>query len=251
MAVTAPPDTQNKLVQAAAEAGVPWILPNEFGTDGTNEKLNVDTGLGLPKKAVREAIEAAGSSWIGISCGFWYEFSLAGTEDRYGFDLKKRTAIFYDDGLRRLPTTTWPQTGLAVARLLGLKLLPENEADKSPTVEDYRNRFVFVESFNINQQEMLESILRVTGDKKSDWKITQEPVQARYKNAVEQLQKTGDMKYFGQMLYSRLFFPDTNSTLKHGTENEKLGLPKEDLDEFTKVALDMDKAGYFDNIYGA
>ena len=171
MAVTAPPDTQKKLIAAAAEAGVPWILPNEFGADGTDAKLNEDTRIGVPKQAVRDAIEASGRAWIAIACGFWYEYSLAASEDTYGFDLRKRTAIFYDDGSTRLTTTTWPQTGLATARVLGLKLLPEDEADKSLTLEDYRNRFVFVESFNVNQQEMLESILRVTGDKKSDWTI--------------------------------------------------------------------------------
>jgi NmrA-like family len=245
LAFNAPPDTQKKLIEAAVTAGVHWIVPNEFGNDGSDDKRNAEIRVGVPKKAVREHIEKLGVSWIGISCGFWYEFSLAGGEARYGFDFKNKTVLFYDHGLTKIPTSTWPQTGRGVAKVLALKLLPEDESDKSTTLEDYRNKYVHFESFNINQQEMLESVLRVTGDKKSDWKIKEEPVQEYYKHSVEQLQKTGDLRYFGQLLYCRMFFPNENDTLLYGSDNEKLGLPKENLDDFTKIAVDMDKNGYF------
>ncbi|KAF8946229.1 hypothetical protein BGZ46_005835, partial [Entomortierella lignicola] len=33
MSVMAPPEEQTKLIDAAAAAGVPWVLPNEFGGD--------------------------------------------------------------------------------------------------------------------------------------------------------------------------------------------------------------------------
>jgi hypothetical protein len=35
----APLDQQTKLVHAAAEAGVPWIFPNEWSPDTANEDL--------------------------------------------------------------------------------------------------------------------------------------------------------------------------------------------------------------------
>lgn len=40
MGVTAPLDQENKLIEAAAEANVPWVLPNEWGTDTTDESLS-------------------------------------------------------------------------------------------------------------------------------------------------------------------------------------------------------------------
>lgn len=43
MAVTAPPGTQSKLIKAAAKAGVPYIMPNAWGTDPLNQKLMQDT----------------------------------------------------------------------------------------------------------------------------------------------------------------------------------------------------------------
>ena len=46
MAVTAPPDTQAKLIHAAANAKVPWVFPNEWGLDHTDDSLAKDTLIG-------------------------------------------------------------------------------------------------------------------------------------------------------------------------------------------------------------
>ena len=44
----APPDTQEKLIRAAADAGVPWVLPNEWTPDTADEGLVRDVGC-LPE----------------------------------------------------------------------------------------------------------------------------------------------------------------------------------------------------------
>lgn len=44
-----PRDTQMKLVNAAADAGVPWILPNEWSPDTANEALVKDVFAFQPK----------------------------------------------------------------------------------------------------------------------------------------------------------------------------------------------------------
>lgn len=78
MAVTAPPEQHTILVDAAAKAGVPWVLPNEWGTNLANEQVAKDTLLGAKLTKYRKEIENLGvSSWIGITCGFWYEYSLS------------------------------------------------------------------------------------------------------------------------------------------------------------------------------
>jgi len=253
LAVTSPPDTQAKLIAAAAEAGVPWVLPNEWGADEGNEAFNKESIVGAPKKITRDSIEATGvSSWIGIATGFWYEYSLSAGHWSYGFDFANKKVLFYGDGNTALPTSTWQQTGLAVARVLGLKVLPEDEADKSLTLSHYKNAFVRVQSFNVSQRDMLESILRVTGDKESDWTIESVDVKAYWKENFDNLMKTGDrMKYFGPALYSRGFFPGANYAKEKGVDNEKLGLPREDFDERTKVALSMVKDGYFAKLMAA
>ena len=240
LSVFAPQDQQVKLIKAAADAGVPWIVPNEYGGDGTNEQLNKDTIVGVRKKEERDLIEKLGvSSWLGIACMFWYEFSLSGGPERYGFDFKNQSVVFFDDGTTRLDTSTWPQCGRAVANLLALKLLPDDENDKSPTLSQYRNKYMRISSFNLNQKEMLESVMRVTGTKESDWKITHEPAKERYDSGMAELQK-GNRVGFARLLYSRIFFPDSPWNFQ-GLDNENLGLPKEDLDEFTKIAVQMSK----------
>ncbi|KAI9777630.1 MAG: hypothetical protein M1839_008684 [Geoglossum umbratile] len=249
MGVTAPPGQQTKVIEAAAAAGVPWIIPNEFAGDGLNEEVGRDIFTGPPHKNVRDHIEKLGkSSWVGVACGFWYEYSLGGGPYRYGFDFKNRTVTFFDDGTTRINTSTWPQTGRSVANLLGLKVLPEDGNDKSPCLADFRNKFVYVSSFTINQKEMFDSVLRVTGASPNDWKVTHVPVKEYYREGVEQFQG-GNRAGFAKLVYSRMFFPDLagNFGATKGLDNDKLGLPEEDLDEFTKAAVRLAESGYFDS----
>lgn len=241
MGVTAPPDQQTKLIDAAAAAKVPWILPNEFGGDPDELEMQKDSLIGEPKAKYREYIEKLGkSSWIGIVCSFWYEYSLAGSSARYGFDFQNRTVTFYDDGSTRINTSTWPQTGRAVAKLLSLKVLPNDANDKSPCLNDFKNQCVYVSSFNISQKDMFDSVLRVTGTSLNDWKVNYEPAKERYKAGMEEF-RNGDRLGFAKLLYSRVFYPDKSGNYEErkGLHNDLLGLPKEDLDEYTKIAVEM------------
>ena len=79
MSVMASPHSQYRLIDAAIEAGVQWIMPNEWGGDLSKEEVGKDTMLGDRILPVRKHIETAGGNktrWIGLCCGFWYEFSL-------------------------------------------------------------------------------------------------------------------------------------------------------------------------------
>ena len=80
-------------------------MPNEWGTDHSNESLGKDTLIGPRLLAARQYAEKLGLIWIGFSCGFWYEFSLAGSESRYGFDFDKKELTLFDDGTVRICTT--------------------------------------------------------------------------------------------------------------------------------------------------
>ena len=234
MSVTAPPDTSEKLVRAAAEAGVPWILPNEWGIDGTNEKYGRECFLGPPNKAIRDLIEELGvSSWLAVACGFWYQYSLGTSQDMYGFDLQKREVIFYDDGNTKINTTTWEQVGRAVTGLLSL--------DGSELESKFKNKFAYVSSFNISQKDVFESVKRVTGTGDSDWKVEYVPSEERVAQGMKAMQEGGRYAGFAKVLYGRSLFPngDGNFEAKHGLVNAMLGLPKEDLDECTKEAIQL------------
>jgi hypothetical protein len=243
MSVFAPPDTQAKLIEAAGKAGVGLVLPNCWGGDPNNEVFYNTSPLGIASKAARGLVERVGSSWVALSSGFWYEFSLAGGPDRYGFDITKRTFKIFDDGMERMNTTTWPQCGKAVAGLLSLKELPVDESDKEPTIAQFRNQVAYVSSFRISQMDMFESVKRVTGTTDADWSISKEPSSTRFIEARSALAK-GDMRAFGRYLYTRAFFPtgDSDYESRRGLHNDLLGLPVEDLDEATKEGVRMAEA---------
>lgn len=90
--------TISKLVSAATKTGVPYILPNWFGHDATNEKLCNDSLLSHNRDSICAEIESLGiSSYLLLLCNLWYEFTLAGGPDRYGLDSKQRSFVLSDD----------------------------------------------------------------------------------------------------------------------------------------------------------
>lgn len=111
----APPDSQFKLMDAAIEAGVEYIMDNEYGVDADNQSLADETMVGAAVLAARKYVEKKGkgrAQWVGLVCGFWYEFSLAGREGRYGFDFDKKSLTWFDDGNTKVTMSTWPQVSL-------------------------------------------------------------------------------------------------------------------------------------------
>ena len=242
MSFSAPRDTVGKLIGSAAKAGVSYILPNWFGHDAANDSLCNDSFLTPMRDAARAETEKHGvSSYLMLVCNFWYEFSLGGGPDRYGFDFQKNTLVLFDGGNVPINTSTWPQCGRAVAGLLSLKEFPDDENDKSATLSQFRNGNVYISSFRLTQLDMFESVKRVTGTTDADWTITHESAEQRWKDGTAELQK-GNFAAFTKMLYSRMFIPGTGDgdyESKRGTHNELLGLPVEDLDEATRVAIRM------------
>lgn len=88
--MTASSDTISKIVRAAAKASVPYILPNCFGRDAANDALCNDSLLSNSRDSICAEIESLGvSSHLLLVCNFWYEFSLGGGPDRYGFDFQE------------------------------------------------------------------------------------------------------------------------------------------------------------------
>ncbi|TVY62182.1 hypothetical protein Focb16_v014080 [Fusarium oxysporum f. sp. cubense] len=236
IAPNAPKDTHSKLAQAAAKAGVPYIMPNGYAGDIEQVKLGADTILGPIAKANRDEIERLGMNWITVCCGFWFDYSLAGGENRFGFDFDKKTLTVYDDGNVKNSTSTLAQVGRAVAKVLSLKELPDEENDESLTVTTFLNKAVYLNSFVVSQRDLFESVKRVTGTSDSDWTVTHESTKKRYEEGMAQV-KRGDMSGFSKLLYARAFFPEDPSNLSAKAQNRLLGLPEEELDEATKGGI--------------
>jgi hypothetical protein len=241
LSVFSPPGTEMTLIDAAAKAGVQWVLPNAWGGDTSNEVL-VKAVPGFEKHKILNYLDEKGISHISVATNFWYEWSLA-FQPGFGFDIPKKDAILFDEGTVKICTSTWPQVGRAVAALLSLPVKPEGGKERS--LENFKNKMVYMKSFTLSQLDMFESILRVTGDKKEDWTITKVPSQERYAKGIQKMQ-AGDRVGFAEMMYTRMFYNDGVGDYEHkGLINDALGLPVEDLDEATKAAVERSKVFKF------
>ncbi|QIW97733.1 hypothetical protein AMS68_003251 [Peltaster fructicola] len=244
LGVTAPHDTQPKLIDAAKDAGIQWIMPNVWGyvVDEVNDQFGQDILLGPGIAQTRAYIKERGLSSICLQSGFWEEFSYGGGEDRYGFDIPNRKLTLFNDGDLKIVTSTLPFCGLAVARLLSLPILPQDEQDSTLTISKWRNSALYIGSCYLSQNDRFESALRVTGTKKSDWTVTSVPIQKRFDDAKARM-ASGDYSAFVLQLYSRIFVPDGKSDFSDKLQNDLLGLPKLDVDDVTKAAVDIAMSG--------
>jgi hypothetical protein len=242
----APAETQPKLIRAAAAAGVPWVLPNEWGPDDSDPGLARDVPMFSKLAEAHKLIaDTDVSSYVVVTCGYWYEWSLS-IPISYGFDIRNKEVTFFDDGRTKINTTTWPQLGRAVAAIMSLPIKAEPGSDPAACLDAWRNKHIYVSSFLASQEDMLESILRVTGDKRDDWTIRHESSTERYAASIE-ASKNGDPTGYVKTMYSRVFYQDGSGDYesRHGTANAVLGLPSEDIDEATRAAIKMSENPLF------
>jgi len=164
--------------------------------------------------------------------------------DAFGFDVKDKRVTFFDEGKEKISVSTWERCGEAVAKLLALK----DEADgEELAVSRFANGSVYVSSFTVSQRDMLASILRVTGDAESDWKVEFEPTQKRMQRGLEKIKAHEFAAGHVLRLYSRIFSPNGDCDFSGKILNAQLGLGEDSLDEATARAIEQAKAGY---VYG-
>ena len=185
LSTNAPETLHSRIVQAAAEAGVQWIMPNSFSNDFTHPGLQAEDLYSASSLQKCEEIKAAGMSYVALACGFWYQWSLGLGVATFGIDIAAKKAVLFDDGRAKLGVSTWGLCGVAVAKLLSLPVKPEGESDgKEVCLEMWKNKPLFIASFHVSQREMLESVQRVLGDGDQGWTIVYEDSKERYEKAM-------------------------------------------------------------------
>jgi hypothetical protein len=161
-----------------------------------------------------------------------------------GLDLNNRQVTLFDDGEAKINTSTWAQYGRGAAALAGLKVLPEDENDTSPTLAQFRNKPLYLSSFYISQKDMLASVQRVTKTTDADWDIKYETTTDRMEKGKAQA-ASGDFRGLVQTYYSFIFSPEGQKLNFHEKlHNDILQLPQEDLDEVVRDCVEKAKNGY-------
>lgn len=235
LAMHVPQDQQHKLIEAAAAAGVSYVLPNEFGSDNSNPNMHAPVMLFGGKNQYLEKTEQLGkSAWIGFVTNPWYDWCF--TRGLFGIDVKNRVAKFYDDGNTRTNTSTMAQVGRGVTALLSL---PLKTTDGSPSLEGYRNRYVYVSSFLTTQNEMLSEVQRVTGTKPADWQVSYTPTEQVKEEGKNKWLKEGDFSGMIGYMFGTYFSKDLGGNFEHKKNNAALGLPQEDFEQATRLAVDV------------
>lgn len=236
-------ELSEKVVKAAAEAGVKWVMPNTWGPDAFNKSFANESFVGPFVNRGTQLVEEHGLSWITLSCGFWYDFSLAVGPQTFGFDFKNKKVTWIDGekGEKvKINTSTLEHCGKAVAKLLSLPELPEDEGDERVTVSQWRNRPLRTAQFTVTQRDILDSVNRVLGLTDGDWAFEEEDSRTRWARGM-QMYKAGDRIGFQLAMYARVWYDDQpgDYAAKLGTDDHVLGLKTGDLDEGTTEALKL------------
>jgi uncharacterized protein YbjT (DUF2867 family) len=225
-------ESQVQLIEAAAEAGVRWVLPTEFGSDIASS-LAQDFPLMSMKKKYRDLVEEKGMNWVAVVNNPWFDWSLK--QGMWGVDIPAKKATLNNVGDAKFNTTTLGQVGRGVAALLSL---PDEKLNL------YKNRPVYLRSFLISQRDILDSAIRATETKESDWEVrTQEPEDAI--QASKEAVAAGNMMAFVGEFYTAHMQEGRggNYEAKAAKDAEVLGLEKENLDEVVKRVVGELKAG--------
>lgn len=237
LGVTVPEDVQGKVCKAAAKAGVSYIMPNVYGFDPKGEAVNHPfIGVGTMRRI--KAVEDVGLPWIMITTGFWYEFGLALGDNWFGIDINKKKAWFCDEGHNPMNVTTWSRCGEAFAALLSL---PESGA--SPSLADFKNHPLYIDSFDITQRKVLDSVQRATGTTDEDWEIVCEPAQKRYEDGMAEI-KTNPPRGFPKALYAHAWSIGGGRDFREKLDNARFGFETEDLDAVTEKVVKKVQGGW-------
>ncbi|KAK4197380.1 hypothetical protein QBC40DRAFT_207219 [Triangularia verruculosa] len=214
---------QKLAVDAAIAAGVKRFIPSEFGVN-TRKVRDWPMGKILKGKVevVDYLIEKEGEiEWTGLSTGLFFDWGL----EKHGLstiNLKDKTSAVVDSGNEKFQVSTLAQVGRAVVKIL-----------QHP--EETKNRYLVTSSFQVSQNEIIEAVEELTGEKY--------PVANREK--ADDLQKAGEEKlavgdYRAFIDFLRAYNNKDgagNAVSEEESANGLIGLEYEDLKESVKEWL--------------
>lgn len=225
-------ESQVTLIEAAAKAGVRWVLPTEFGSD-IYSPIATDFPMTGMKKKYRDLIEEKGMDWVAIVNNPWFDWSLkAGL---WSVDIPGRKATIFKVGNTKFNTTTLEQVGRGVAALLSL---PDEK------LNSFKNRPLYLRSFLISQKDVLDSAVRATGTTEDDWEIQHQEPEVAIKASRDAVAAGNPMAFVGEFYLAHMQKGrGGNYEDKAAKDAEVLGLREESLDEVIKRVVRELSAG--------
>ena len=214
--------TQKRFTDAAVKAGIKRFVPAEFGSDSENYPELVDMAPAVwgAKKEQLDYIKSKDLPWTAIANGAFFDWLFTFTKGHFGqIDFDKKTMTIFDDGNAKFSATNTGQVARAVAKAL---LKPE----------ETKNRFLFIQSFSISQNQLHAALEKVTGDK---FAVTKVESKKWFAENVPKAQ-AGDQGAIFNTLWG-VSSTQSDFTNKPQFANGLLGLEEEDFEESLRDAL--------------
>lgn len=225
-------ESQVTLIEAASKAGVRWVLPTEFGSD-IYSPIATDFPMTGMKKRYRDLIEEKGMSWVAVVNNPWFDWSLK--QGLWSIDIPARKATVHNPGTVKFNTTTLEQVGRGSAALLSLS---------DEKLNGYKNKPVYLRSFLITQQQVLDSALRATGTKDSDWEIVKQDPEVAIKASRDAVAAGNPYAFVSEFYLAHMQEGrGGNYEEKAAKDADILGLEEESLDEVIKHVVEETGAG--------
>ncbi|KAH7130565.1 isoflavone reductase family protein [Dendryphion nanum] len=213
---------QQVFIDAALAAGVKRFFPSEFGPYSRGTAFAELNPWVLPHKtAMVDYLRSKESqmSWSSLVTGAFFDWAMK--TDFFGFDIATKTVDLIDDGTSIFTSTTLPTIAKAV------RLMLDN-------AEMTKNQYVFVSSFNVSIRDILESVEKITGEK---WTVTH----LKSEDVIEQGRKMlagGDFTGIKLLTRGGAFGKRALGDERgHGLWNDKLKLPKDDMEQVLREIL--------------
>ncbi len=147
---------QLPIIDAAIEAGIRRFIPSEYGVDTSDPiigEIAPPAGTKNEVVAYLKSKQNTGMSWTALIVGAFFDavFDLPGT---LGVNIPERAITIFDGGDIPFEATNVVQIGRAVAAILSAGHLDETA-----------NQYVYINSFTVTQNQMLEIFQGLSGDK--------------------------------------------------------------------------------------
>ncbi|KAL9095178.1 MAG: hypothetical protein Q9165_002434 [Trypethelium subeluteriae] len=218
---------QNTIIDAAVHAGVKRFLPSEYGIDSSLPRFAETFSFETVKK--QETVEYLKGkentqmSWTALCVGAFFDWVLKLGGGLMGWDIPSRKATIYDSGNQPYEATNVRQIGRAVAGIL-----------QHP--KETENKYVYVNSFTLTQNQVLAAIERESGESFQVTRMsTTELRDEGYRNIKEGNLGLG----FPQVVSSAIYGHGglNNFSASKELSNALLGLREESLNETIKEVL--------------
>ncbi|KAF4345184.1 2`-hydroxyisoflavone reductase [Fusarium beomiforme] len=215
---------QLRFVDAAVAAKVRRYVPSEYGLNNNKPEARALNSVFREKGEVQDHLrskESTGLEWMTIACGMWIKWSAL--HDFLGMHIKEKKFVIWDDGEGWFSCTTEANTALAMVNALTKKW------------EETKNRIVWISDFAITQNQLLETIERVSGQKFTVEKIDSEKFIKEKQAAVA----AGDAYAIYALIETGFVTGRFGGHLEKEGEimNDLLGLPKQEVEDVVRAAL--------------